>query len=481
MSKKTIKVLAIIAILALCVTALVACNSYKWDSIGKADSSATPTSNGGYFVKQGNFAYFINGYVGESTDGNGWGNAIKGAVVRASLNADGTIDNSSCKVLVPKNVYTSTSGTGIAIYGEWIYYATSNFDKDKNGSESTTDLDFMRTKTDGSVTQKIGTISDRSAQYKFTPSRVIYYTSSTLYYIDFSGMKTNKSIDNGKGTSSGKLAENVASVKFDYADTYQNGGVEDYIFYTQTITGANSYKNYNELYAIKYDGSNKTLLATETTYLGANETATDNPTKVFKFSLVGLYFDDASTATLYYTKSFYKDSADTNCGLYMAQFKNNNLDVANEKQLNSISSTTIFPLGYAKGCLAYNSDSIYCWYNGQPGTAENPVQVNENASATVWYVDGNYAYYTDSDGEELFKIDYTSKSNVESAVVACMKIDWYPLEFDGKYMYYYTDEDNNYLYCVDVTNYDPDKEETFGKMVGIYLDSEIPSEDDDEE
>lgn len=476
MKKKLFKVIAIVALLALCVTALAACNAYKWDSIGGGDSSAAPVSNGGYFVKQGSYAYFVNGYVGESTDGNEWGAAVKGSVVRASIKEDGSIDTASAKIVVPKNVYTSTSGTGIAVFGEWIYYATYNYDKDKTGTMSTTDLDFMRTRNDGAVTQKIGTISSRTAKYKFTASRVIYFADNTISYFDFSGMKGDKSSNKCKGVTAGTLAENVASVMWDYASEGAGGNIDEYIFYTQSLTGAESYKNYNKLCVIKNDGTEGKVLATENSYLNNSEKPENTPLKVFKFTLVGLYFDDADTATLYYTKSFYKDSTDTNCGLYCNQYKNGVFEVSKEKQLNSISSTTLFPLGYEKGALAYNSDNIYCWYNGS--NANDPVQVNETASAKVWKVEGNFAYFTASDSEELFRINYTEKSNVESVVVTCIKADWYNLEFDGDTMYYFYNDDNSYLYAVNLTAVDEEKPQ--GTMIGIYAEGDKPSEESED-
>lgn len=475
MSKKLVKVLAIATLLVVCVAALVACNAYEWNSIGGGDSNATVESNGGYFVKQGNYAYFVNGNAGESTDGNEWGKVVKGSIVRAEYK-DGTIDNTTSKIVVPKNVYTTTSGSGIAVFGDWIYYATYNYDKDKNGNQSTTDLDFMRTKIDASVTQKIGTISSRTAEYKFTPSRVLYYADSKISYIDYSGMKTDKSLKSPKGTKKGVIAENVTSVLWKYADTYKAGSIEDYIFYTQSLTGTDSYKNYNNLYAVKYDGSNNTLLATNTTYTNTPNTSFQD---VYKFTLVSIYFDSEDTATLYYTKSFYKDGADTTKGLYCAQFKNGALDTANEKELNTIASTTIFPLGFELGALCYNSNSIYCYYDGT--NSDNPVQINEAASAKAWKVDGDYVYYTESDAEELFKINFKETENVKSVIVACMNASWYPIEFVGDIMYFYSDDDNNYLQQVNLAAYNQDDENTYPTMIGIYAEGDEPEKDSEEE
>ncbi|MCQ2602486.1 MAG: hypothetical protein MJ193_01020, partial [Clostridia bacterium] len=179
MNKKRIfGLIALVLTVAVLATVLVACNKYEWASIGGGDANAATLSNGGYYVEQGNYAYFINGYDAGTTgdDGivqdvdNSWGKPVKNAIVRVNINADGTYDNASAKVVVPKQIYNEYKEGGFAIFGEWIYYATPNNDKDKNGKASTTHTDFMRTKIDGSVTQLIATINSRSTEYLFTPN-----------------------------------------------------------------------------------------------------------------------------------------------------------------------------------------------------------------------------------------------------------------------------------------------------------------------
>lgn len=474
MSKKVLSIIAIAVVVMLSIT-LVACNAYKWDSIGAGDPTANPISNGGYFVKQGNFAYFMNGYAGESTDGNEFGAAVKGAIVRANI-VNGKIDNSTTKVVVPKNVYTTTSGTGFAIYGEWIYYVSYNYNKDKNGARSTTDLDIMRTKIDGSLTQCIQTIGSRDIKYIFTPTRFLYYSENAIKFVDFSGMSTTKETKNGKGAVAGTLAENVSSVVWGYQNEYKGAGIADYIFYTQSLTGDDSYKNYNKLFAVKYDGSDSRCLATETTYLAQGVDPANDPQHVFKFSLLNIYFDSDSQATIYYTKSFYKSSADETVGLFCNKFTaQEGFVVANEKKLNSVANSTVFPLGYEEGCLAYNASNVYCYYNGE--NVLNPIQINEASSCKVWFVKDGYAFFTGSDGEELFKIKYKQADNIASVAVECMKIDWLPLEVDGNMLYFYTNDDNDYLYALDFVNYDADNKDTEASMIGIYLDADKPAQE----
>lgn len=98
MKKKILSAIAATLILAVCIVCLVACNPYKMDAIGGGDASAKVESNGGYVVKQGNYVYFINGYVGADADA-AWGAATKQGIVRAEYK-DGKIDNSTSLSLI---------------------------------------------------------------------------------------------------------------------------------------------------------------------------------------------------------------------------------------------------------------------------------------------------------------------------------------------------------------------------------------------
>lgn len=457
MKKKLFSVFAAVLVLVICIAALVACNPYKADSIGSGDSSAAVESNGGYVVKQGRFIYFINGYVGESAD-NAWGAATKQGIVRAEIK-DGKVDPTSAKLVVPKSVYNSSTAGGIAIHGEWIYYTSVNTDKDKTGTASTVNTDFMRTKTDGSVTQLIGTIGTRSAKYLFTTSRVLYYTDNTIGYIDFSGMN-DKATDKGKGAVKGTLAENVENVVWDYAT--------DSIFYVQTAPSEDSYKNYNNLCTIKADGSGQKVLATQTTFVAEGVDPVNDQLNVFKYNILNLYVESDGDCTLYYTKSHTFSSNSVPDGLFMAKASNVK---GTEKNLNTIASTTLVPLGYAEGALAYNAHSVYCWYNGVE--KENPVQVT-TTSQTIWKVDKakGVVYYTaSSSAKSISKISYReAKDNAAVIMEEGIKTDWLVLDFVGNDFYFFASDDNNYLHTVNLETFDKDAEDAASTYIGCPTD-----------
>lgn len=457
MKKKLFSVFAAVLVLVICIAALVACNPYKADSIGSGDSSAAVESNGGYVVKQGRFIYFINGYVGESAD-NAWGAATKQGIVRAEIK-DGKVDPTSAKLVVPKSVYNSSTAGGIAIHGDWIYYTSVNTDKDKTGTASTVNTDFMRTKTDGSVTQLIGTIGTRSAKYLFTTSRVLYYTDNTIGYIDFSGMN-DKATDKGKGAVKGTLVEKVENVVWSY-DT-------DAIYYVQTAPSEDSYKNYNNLCTIKADGSGQKVLATQTTFVAEGVDPVNDQLNVFKYNILNLYVESDGDCTLYYTKSHTFSSNSVPDGLFMAKASNVK---GTEKNLNTIASTTLVPLGYAEGALAYNSNSVYCWYNGVE--KENPVQVT-TTSQTIWKVDKakGVVYYTaSSSAKSISKISYReAKDNAAVIMEEGIKTDWLVLDFVGNDFYFFASDDDNYLHTVNLETFDKDAEDAASTYIGCPTD-----------
>ena len=476
MKKKIIGVVSALVLVVILATCLAACNPYKWNGIGGGDASADVVSNGGYVVKQGNYLYYINGYEGTGGENNEWGTPVKQSIVRSEIREDGTIDNASTKVVVPKIIYNSSAKGGFAIYGEWIYYATPNNDRDKTGTASTTDTDFMRTKIDASVTQRLGKINVRNAEYLFTPTRVLYYSSNKINYIDFSGMKTDKNIDNAKGAKDGELVEDqVSSVAWNMNS--------DTIYYTRTVTGENSYKNYNELCSVKVDGSDQKVLATENTFVSEGGQPQNEPQNVFKYTLRDMYLEEDNSTTLYYTATYYLNDTDNMAGLYMAKAS----DIkGTRKQLNTIGSYTLYALGYNEGALAYNSASVYCLYDGTLATAQNPVQVTDT-SQTVWFVDqkAGLAYITkSSSASELTAVSYKTPGNMTSIISEGIKVDWLRLDFvvdgDQLYFYFFATNDSNLMHMINVKTFDKEAEDEEGnKAESTYVGFE--KEEDEEE
>lgn len=471
MKKKLFSVFAVVIVAALCVATLIACNPYKANSIGSGDSDATVESNGGYVVKQGNYVYYINGYVGESADNN-WNDSadatVSQGIVRAKL-VNGVVDPTTATLVVRKAVYSSSTDGGIAIFGDWIYYTSANTDKDQSGTASTTRMDFMRTKTDGSVTQLIATLSNRSSQYLFTPNRILYYSSANeqIGYIDFTGMSQTASTNDGKGATSGVLIRDVESVVWGY-DT-------DKIYYVKCAPSEDSYKNYNNLYVADFDGKEDPV-TTYTMFVTEGKNPEDDQRNVFTYNLVDVFTEADGSNTLYYTKSYTYNSSTTTAGLFVARandFKNT------EKLLNTTASTTLVPLGYEDGALAYNASNVYCWYNGSDPLTANQVT---GESCTIWKVDAQkgIVYYTaSSSAKNISKISYKGATDNATVIMAeGIKTDWYALDFVGDDFYFFASDDSNKIHVVNLATFDKNEEDAKSLYIGYPLAEE---EDEDSE
>ena len=268
----------------------------------------------------------------------------------------------------------------------------------------------------------------------------------------------DKATDKGKGAVKGTLLENVENVVWSYDS--------DAIFYVQSAPSKDSYKNYNNLCSINADGSNQKTLATKTTF---TDDPLNNPRKVFKYNLVNMYVEKSGDCSLYYTKS-YTNSIDgsTSAGLFVAKASNVK---DTEKALNSIASTTLVPLGYEEGALAYNANSVYCWYNG--ANAENPVQVT-STSQTIWKVDqaNGIVYYTaSSSASSISKISYKQANATATVVMAeGIKTDWLVLDFVGDDFYFFASNDENYLHTINLVSFDKDAEDAESTYIGCPTD-----------
>ena len=483
--KKVIAIVAVIATLAVAATLLAACNVYEWNSIGMGDSSAKVVSNGGYYVEQGDYVYFINGYVG-SVDSNEWGASLKQSIMRAEKNEDGSVNNDTATVVVPLSVYNGYAGGGFAVYGDWIYYATPNTSKDTSGTASTTHTDFMRTRTDGAVTQRIGTVASRSSEYLFTPTRILYKSdSSTVRYFDFSGMSGNKSVDDGKGATQGVLIENATSVVWGYDaewDPEAGAVVSDYIFYTETPTGDDSYRHYNNLCAVKYDGTDRRTLATYDSFLGEEDGA-ENYEKVFTYSLSDLAYVSDSAVTLYYTKSVYEGGTSTSTGLYMNTFDlTTDYSVEKEVKLAASAPTSFYPLGGDEGILATVNSKIYLVTADSVGYTDANLIIDAGESVTVRAVVDGYVYYTDSDGTALYRINLGEEGdsvNVKTVVASGVKSDYLDLEFAGSRFVWFNTDDYNYVYYLDLSSADAESK-MIGKMTDADAEQKAEAEEDAE-
>ena len=445
--RRKICLLVIGVILLVCALAsLAACESYKATALEKVgDPTQKVESNGGLVVKQGAYLYFINGYTDYLKDNlkdNWFGTPVKGAIVRVTYNADGSLGDDYV-IVVPKSVMASSENVGFSIFGEWIYYVSPSAEADRSGEVQTDTLQFMRTKIDGTGTQVIFELDNTSVKYKYTSSALVWYDSSDnkLYSKDLTAKRFKKS---DKGDC---IAEDVASVHFIKNETYdpseKDTPVADYILYTKN--SEKSYDSTNTLYAVAPRGGEPKTLIGENTY-------TDG-----KYSISVLASSvDAGALAIYYTKTTYVGTATsgTVVGTYAYRFAAGTalagVTAANEVKLSSSDLSSIVPISYAEGVVKTGSNTVIYHTDG---TA--PSTFGELNVGTLLTIANGAFYYLNSDNVILYyPLDNLSNAHFayttgEKAMTSFTGAEY----FDG-YFYFIVDDDYDYMHRVKLSEID---------------------------
>lgn len=261
MKKKIILALICVVILAV---ALTACNEKtKQDRIDGDYSDKTVTSNGGLAVRYGKYLYYINGYAGETAD-NTFGEVVKGSIVRAELDSNNLPKADTKTVIIPKNVYYSSSYSstaGIYIYNDYIYYASTSVKKDGEGNPKTGEMVVMRTKVDGTGTQTVAEFKDHSTPFRVVGNTLIYIRENKIVKINLAEKKFPETV----------IAESIGTTYF-----FTNGAKpsDNYLVYTVTEDKATVVK------AVEIDGSNEPKTLLSNSMIGGNLTYTITLMKV---------------------------------------------------------------------------------------------------------------------------------------------------------------------------------------------------------
>lgn len=258
MSKRFTKIIcASVAVISAAALAFAPACATNWGGVSGSKDTATAAvkgTNGGFVVETQDYAYFINGKA-ENTQDNDFGSVVKGSVQRISK-SDLTAHNySNTQTVVPSVIYSGSYEAGLYIYGGYLYYTTPSTQKNTSGEVLNSNLDFKRTKLDGTDTTReyIWQSKDNTVDYRFVEVDgtvyILYALSENLY---------------------GSSKQNIHSVNCETGvDTILAYGVSDYAFdtenpenpyayYTMAVPeamGASSNFTYNQLYRARADAT----------------------------------------------------------------------------------------------------------------------------------------------------------------------------------------------------------------------------------
>lgn len=471
MNKKIIAVIALVLVLTI---GLVACNGKTYKASGVADgnkyASSPVENNGSFVVKQGGYVYFVNAYVGADAE-NKFGKQEKSCLYRAELDENGNIIEGSRVALVNKNIYSTSTKSGIYVRGNWIYFASPNTDKTKSGEVNTKYLDFFRVSLDGKKTELLYTIANRSADFFVTDNSLLVLDGGALKKIDLNKKSLGK-INNKKNYV--EVRSNVSSLQ----PIVANGAFSGMALMVSNAADSDSWKKFNTLSVIYADGTIKDVI-TDNSFGGDADSYLYNATVSVKDYVV-----KGDKITVYYTKTD-KDSKVQLCAYtfgtdFSFDSKNEVLlmkdasssNVAAVKGIDEKSAfVTVSSAPYLKKVKYVEQDKnpLEQDKNPQnvPASATNP-ESQLQRQITIRDVRDGYVFYTDaSSAKALFRYKYDTEDLRYEECVAEFNLSssWFAPVILGDYMYF-LDGTKEYTYRVKLQTGDIVKPETKDMVVG---------------
>ncbi len=458
------KIIAVIALVLVLTVGLVACNGKTYKASGVADgnkyASSPVENNGSFVVKQGNYIYFVNAYVGADAE-NKFGKQEKSCLYRAELDENGNIIEGSRVALVNKNIYSTSTKSGIYVRGNWIYFASPNTDKTKSGEVNKKYLDFFRVSLDGKKTELLYTIANRSADFFVTDNSILVLDGGALKKIDLNKKSLGK-INNKKNYV--EVRSNVSSLQ----PIVASGAFSGMALMVSNAADSDSWKKFNTLSVIYADGTIKDVI-TDNSFGGNADSYLYNATVSVKDYVV-----KGDKITVYYTKTD-KDSKVQLCAYtFGTDFS---FDSKNEVLLmKDASSTNVAAVKGIdeKSAFVTVSSAPYLKYVEQGKEPQNvPASATESDSQlkrqiTIRDVRNGYVFYTDaSSAKALYRYNYASTDLTTEELVAEFNLSssWFAPVILGDYMYF-LDGTKEYTYRVKLQTGDIVKPETKDMVVG---------------
>lgn len=461
------KLLVLIIAIVTAIAVLSGCTeTFKQSAISGNYDNLKVESNGGLAVKAGSYVFYLNGYAGQDSE-NVFGSALKGAVMRATLDENGNIDPKTAVVVVPKNVYNTVKTSGLFVVDNWLYYTCPSTKKDSSGKYQTGNMVLLRTKVDGTGTEEIKTFSAYTPTFKVGKTAVMYYDSSAyeLHSINLSDKKDTT------------VAESVRG--FVFSDNDPDNAFNEWAFYAKSAEDTSA--SHNEIYKVKLDGTSaEKLIDGKSDYTDAvkqEQIKGDAAEKGFSLTLNSVYLKEDGVR-LVYSKT---DSGQNTLsqGLYMAELSDGlTFDVAKESKLSSngkISGqddtyTSLYFIDN-ENILATGSSSVQWIRREAQGKVWTPVfrpetskhcisvaatilkyEVADNTGVLYFfngtklqryeiikYVDGKPATYADTNAVDV--IDSVSATT-----------SWLAAELIGDNLIYWDSNVSNYTYVIDLGN-----------------------------
>lgn len=277
------KIYSILLVMFIGIMVFVGCSKDKDEAV--IDQSAV-LSNGGMSVQQGEYLYFVNGFVSYETltdakTQNKFGDVVTGAIYRTKLvngevssNSEGFLNNA--ERIVSKVVGFEKGG--FYLYDDYIYYTTPNMQNDGEGKLLNDTVDLCRIKIDGSNSKvvkaavKLGDTGEWRAYKIGEEVLFVYYASEQIVSVKATGKSAGETVIMAKDVTGASLPTSTIYSKSNiekdarYADKFELVSYNQTIYFTKDLAEDDkSYVKGNILARVKI-GSSEIKEVTKTDY-----------------------------------------------------------------------------------------------------------------------------------------------------------------------------------------------------------------------
>lgn len=366
------------------------------------------SSNGGSVVMVGDYVYYANTFVDHSSlsgDANTEKTTKQNALYRLKTNEFGyTVKDEDNQIQNVEKVYSKIAGfnnSNMFVVGDYLYFTSPNVHKEDTGADKFDLTTLFRIKLDGTEFKEI--LTTKTSQGKF-----YLVTEENPYLLIFDDNKVSKLDIGNKITDPSVLVENALDTVF--PKTY---GKLSHFFYTTDINKEDKDAGLNGNYLYRYNLSDKT-----STSLGKSGSQT---IKLVAFENNTLYYTmpDGSGVSPYYSSTL------------SGGFGANQTRWTVLGEVDGTDSISNFVV-INDSCVVYKAESkIFLAQKGDGELANYSVLIDSDVNIET--VDGDYVYYSNSDG--LYRISY--KDKVVQTVAEQKNIKTGSCDIAGEFVYFY--------------------------------------------
>lgn len=396
-------------------------------------TDAKVISNGGMTVVKGDYLYYVNGYIDETTltkDDNKYGDISRAGIYRTKLvngqivkDKDGFLENTD---LVVSKIVGFSNG-GFYIIDDYIYYATPYMNLDRDGNLQSNRVEFHRINIDGTNDETLFVTSQNEDNLDWSLYKIdnnVYLTTYVASKIIIYNTTTQKTVV--------EVSDSTSYAFLDETD-YHTGAVKDkemhnYIYYTRAITSSDGLSvdyvgnavckvniatgkittletSKNNTYTIKYVDESSVYYSKKDTKINGNDL-------LFKKTIISSWNNsvEVQLSNAVYTNYYFCDFGDN---LIIASDSNGTYVIENRvstKVLNTQQTILNVYGGYAY----YSTENKLYRFNirGQfvDGEIETELITDENKTHTI-----KNEKYIDFDNQRVYVfVDYTSEAGVSN-------------------------------------------------------------------